>query len=87
MEKNGEKLTQLEYVEHYCELVSTHCNELMDGDPDEDVTDLQKLALAVSFLNSAVRSLRNAYVEHSHYVTESWSGQHGTHNHYTEKPE
>ena len=83
----SKELSQLEYVEHYCELVSIHCNELMEGDPNEDTTDIQKLALAVSFLNSAVRSLRNAYIKHTHPVSNDRHNQYTWHSHTTGKPE
>jgi len=54
------KLSNLEYVEMYCELVSIHCNDLMKKHGEnEDVNDMEKISLAVSLLNSAVRSLRD----------------------------
>ena len=60
----SEKLTQLGYVKMYCDLVSGHCNELMmSKDSNEDITPIEKLALAVSLLNSSVRSLRATYIE------------------------
>jgi len=58
------KLTQLEYMEHYCSLVSIHCNDLMNKHrSDEACGEIETLALAVSLLNSAVRSLRNIIVD------------------------
>lgn len=65
LEEKEKLLTQLEYVDVYCDLVSIHCNDLMK-EGNEDVEPIEKLALALSLLNSAVRSLKNAYEEGEH---------------------